>query len=166
MVAAKNSQSYLMYVCIVLFFFALLPPLAVADNNSGEGSCWVGTWASSPQLAELKDVPVELTANSVTLRQIVRVSTGGDRIRIRFSNAFGKTPLVLAGVHVAMSAGNGALQSGTDKELTFGGRKSVSIPAGALMISDPLEFPLPALADVAITIYLQSAPVEVTSHPG
>jgi len=163
----KNSQSYLLPVCIVLFFFALFPPLALADNNSDEGSCWVGTWASSPQLADSKDVPAKFTStSSVTLRQVVRVSTGGERMRIRFSNAFGKTPLVLSGVRVAMSEGASTVKSDTAKDLIFGGQKSVSIPAGALMISDPLEFPLPALADVAITIYLQSAPVDVTSHPG
>ena len=166
MVHAKKSQPYLLSFCVVLLLVALLSPTAVANDKPSEGACWVGTWASSPQLAEPKDVPAELGAGPITLRQIVRVSTGGESIRIRFSNAFGRTPLILTSVHVAMSAGDGAVKNETGKELTFSGQKSVSIPPGALVISDPLQFPLPALADVAITTYLQSVPLDVTSHPG
>lgn len=65
-----------------------------------------------------------------------------------------------------MSGGGGAIKPATDRELTFRGRSQVSIPAGALMISDSVNFELPPMADVAITIHVQDAPPAITSHPG
>ena len=102
----------------------------------------------------------------VMLLQFVRVSAGGKTIRVRFSNAFGTTPLVIKSAQVAMSTGVSVLKNGTEKELTFDGQQGVSIPAGALMVSDPLDFDLPALSDVAIAARLEGAPAGITAHPG
>lgn len=93
-------------------------------------------------------------------------SIGGKRIRVRLSNAFGTGPLTLSSVHFAMSAGAGAIKPATDRELTFNGRPQVTIPPGALMISDPIDFDLPPMADVVISIHVQDAPTTITSHPG
>lgn len=127
---------------------------------------WVGTWACSPQLAEPDNLPPAPGFADTTLRQIIHVSMGGAQIRVRFSNAFGKSALTILAAHVATPAGASAINGGTDKQLTFHGQNSVTVPAGALMYSDPLEFDLPALSDLAITIYLHAAPDGVTTHPG
>ena len=127
---------------------------------------WVGTWASSPQVPEPQNVPPDPGLKDGTLRQIVHVSLGGSKLRVRFSNAFGKEQLTLTSAHIAISAGSSAIQPQTDKALTFNGNPSVTIPGGALMVSDPLNFDLPALADVAVTIHVSDAPAAVTSHPG
>ena len=140
--------------------------VAAFCQNQNAGPCWVGTWASSPQLDDAKDTPAELSSPPATLEQFVRVSAGGKKIRVRFSNAFGTTPLVISGAQVATATSVGAVKAGTAKELTFNGKKRVSVPAGALMVSDPVDFDLPYLGDVAITTVLEGAPQGITAHPG
>ena len=142
--------------------------LLVAGPSASQGlaESWVGTWASSAQLADPSQAEPPAGFPDTTLRQIVRVSIGGSRVRVRFSNAFGTTPLTLTKAHVALSVGGGATRPGSDRALTFAGRASVTVPPGALMVSDPLEFELRALADVAVTVHLKGAPREITAHPG
>src|SRR5262245_7783751 len=72
-------------------------------------------------------------------------------MRVRFSNAFGRTALTLGSVHVARSAGGGAIVPATDRAVTFHGQASVTMPEGALAVSDPVDFDLPPLGDVAFT---------------
>lgn len=127
---------------------------------------WVGTWAASPQLVEEANLPPAPAFGDTTLRQVVRVSIAGTTLRVRFSNGFGQTGLTLAAARVARSAGRGAIQPGTDRALTFGGRSSVTVPAGAFVVSDALHFDLPALSDLAVTIHVRGAPAGVTGHPG
>jgi lysophospholipase L1-like esterase len=127
---------------------------------------WVGTWASSPQLADARNaLPSPGLANS-TLRQVVHVTIGGKTIRVRFSNAFGTTPLTLSSVHVAQAREGGKVLPESDKALSFHGQPSVTIPPGAFWLSDPVDFDLAPLSDLAVTIYLESAPAEITTHPG
>jgi lysophospholipase L1-like esterase len=127
---------------------------------------WVATWAASPQLTEPSNLPPAPGFDDVTLRQRVRVSIAGSRVRVRFSNAFGRTALTLQSARIARSQGASAIDSASDRPLTFQGRTSVTIPEGALMVSDPFTFELPALADVALSVHLKAAPAEVTGHPG
>src|SRR5205085_4545065 len=98
-----------------------------------------------------------------TLRQIVRVSIGGKQIRVRFSNTYGATGLTIPSAHVGLSAGHSAIQPGSDKALMFHGSPSVTIPPGALVYSDPLDFNLAPLSDLAVTIRLTGAPDAVTT---
>lgn len=137
-----------------------------ATAKEVKASHWVGTWASSPQLADSVATPLAAGFADCTLRQIVHVSVGGTKIRVRFSNAFGKTALTLASAHVAKAAGGGTIQSGTDKPLTFHEQSSVTVPPGALMYSDPVDFDLAALSDLAVTIHLNGAPDGMTTHSG
>jgi lysophospholipase L1-like esterase len=135
-------------------------------NGGGKDGNWIGTWASSPLLADAGSAPPEPGFADSTLRQIVHVSAGGKQIRVRFSNAFGATALTIPSAHVALSAGAGAIRPRSDKALTFHGQSSVSIPAGALMISDPVDFNLAPLSDLTVTIHLKGAPDGITTHPG
>jgi lysophospholipase L1-like esterase len=139
---------------------------APAPARADEGTQWVGTWAAAPQLVEPANLPPEPGFGNATLRQIVRVSIGGRTLRVRFSNAFGNTELTLRAVRVARPAGRGAIQASTDRAVTFRGRPSVTIPAGALVLSDAFEFDLPPLSDFAVTIHVRGAPSGVTGHPG
>ena len=109
--------------------------IVVGQEQSAPNGPWAGTWASSPQLAAASDLPPNFALNDSTIRQVVFTSIGGKRIRVRLSNAFGTSSLTVSSVHVAMSAGAGAIKPATDRELTFNGRPRVTIPAGALMIS-------------------------------
>jgi lysophospholipase L1-like esterase len=113
---------------------------------------WVGTWAASPMLA-LGGSSVHPFA-ATTLREVVHVSNGGERIRVRFTNEFGSDPLTISDAHVALSAGGAAIKDGTDHAVTFGGAASVRIAPGAAVFSDPVALPVTALSDVAISFYL------------
>jgi lysophospholipase L1-like esterase len=127
---------------------------------------WVGTWASAPQWTEEANRPPLPGFDDATLRQIVHVSLGGKTLRVRFSNAFGTTPLSLPSAHVARSAGGSAIDPESDRPLTFRGHASAIVPAGALIVSDPVAVDLLPLSDLAVTVRLRGAPADVTSHSG
>jgi lysophospholipase L1-like esterase len=148
----------------VLFQLALA--VALLAQASDKSVRWVGTWACSPQLGDDGNAPPEPGFHDSTLRQVVRVSLGGEQIRVRLSNAFGATPLTLPAVHIALAGKDGTIQPGTDRTLRFHGQPRVTIPAGALVYSDPLDFHLAPLADVAITLRLTGVPDGITTHPG
>jgi lysophospholipase L1-like esterase len=80
---------------------------------------------------------------------------------VRLSNAYGAKKLIIGGAHIAVRRDGASIVAGSDRKLTFGGQASISIPAGALVVSDPVELDLPALADVAVSIYL---PAEVPEN--
>lgn len=151
----------------------LVVPAFISSRNGWGASArdpkaehWVGTWACSPQLADASSEPPAPGLAGVTLRQIVHVSIGGRKIRVRFSNAFGKSALTLSSAEVAKAAGGSAIKAGTDKPLTFNEESSVTVPAGGLVYSDPLEFDLSPLSDLAVTIHMPTAPDSVTTHSG
>jgi lysophospholipase L1-like esterase len=132
----------------------------------GTAAGWVGTWGTAPQLVEPANLPPEPGLGGNTLRQVVRVSLGGDRARARFSNEFGSSPVTLRAAHVAVSAGGSGIDDSTDRALHFGGHPSVTIPPGAAVVSDPFRFPLRPLSEVAITIHFGETSPDVTGHPG
>src|ERR1017187_6447820 len=79
--------------------------LAILPSSfAKESSTWVGSWACSPQLVEPQNRPPEPGLAGNTLRQVVHLTLGGGEIRLRFSNEFGGTPLVLDTVHIALPA--------------------------------------------------------------
>jgi lysophospholipase L1-like esterase len=117
-------------------------------------------------LTEPANMPPEPGLADSTLRQVVHVSLGGKRLRVRFSNAFGTKSLTIHSAHMAASAGGGAVKSEGAKPLTFGGRASVTIPAGAPMVSDPVDFDLAPLSDLAVTIRVKDPTRAITGHPG
>ncbi|MFI1354220.1 SGNH/GDSL hydrolase family protein [Streptomyces sp. NPDC020898] len=153
------------------------PQPTVADPGRS-ATKWVNTWTSMPQLTEPGNLPPapftgeRATLVDTTLRQTVRVSTGGERVRLRFSNAFGTTPLPLTAVTVALPldgrAGVGAVEPGTLRDVTFAGRRSTTVPAGAQVVSDPLDFALRPATNLTVTTYLANgqASLALTSHPG
>ena len=104
----------------------------------------------------------------LTLRQIVHLSAGGTAVRIRFSNAFGTTPLLIDSAHLAMAVQPDApaLRAGSDRTLTFGGSPEVSIPPGADFVSDAVDVPVPAFSDLAVTLHASTLPAVQTGHPG
>jgi len=92
--------------------------------------------------------------SGVTLREIVHISAGGGQIRVRFTNAYGTDPLIIGDAHVALSAGNGAIQAGIDHGITFGGATTVNVAPGAEIFSDPVALAVQPLSDLAISFYL------------
>ncbi|GHI09605.1 SGNH hydrolase [Streptomyces cellostaticus] len=152
------------------------PARATAPTEAGRH--WVDTWTGMPQLTEPANLPPapftgeKSVLADTTLRQTVRITTGGHRIRLRFSNAYGDTPLPLTAVTVALprggQAGAGAITPGSLRRVTFGGRGAAAVPVGAQVVSDPLDFGLPAGSELTVTAYTaQGQPsLALTSHPG
>ncbi|MFF7654805.1 SGNH/GDSL hydrolase family protein [Streptomyces sp. NPDC007983] len=153
---------------------------ASPDEGGGPrpGGHWVGTWAAMPQLTEPGNMPPPpyteggAVLTDSTLRQTVHVSVGGRNLRLRFSNAFGGAPLDITRVLVARPeggrAGVSAIEPGTSRPVTFDGRPSTTVPTGALVVSDPLDFRLPAGSNLTVTMYLATGQqsTAITSHPG
>lgn len=142
-----------------------MPHLSIKDFGY-ENKKWVGTWATALQLVEEHNMPPTPGLSNNTLRQIVRVSLGGNQLRIKFSNEYGTSDLVMNSVHLAVSAGGDAIMPDTGRMLTFEGKQSVTIPAGGTVTSDTLDYCLPKLTDMAITISFGSTPAALTGHPG
>ena len=104
--------------------------------------------AQTPAAARAVPLP-----NNQTLRQIVRASIGGDRVRVVLTNAFGTAPLVVGAAHIALRERESAIVPASDRVLTFSGKTALTIPAGALIVSDPVSLTVPAFADLAIDVY-------------
>jgi lysophospholipase L1-like esterase len=134
-------------------------------GGAGE-TAWVGTWACGPQLTETGNNPPAPGLTGNTLRQVVFSSIGGSRLRLRLSNEFGDGPVTMNAVHVALSAGGGAIDACSDTALAFSGAASVTIAAGQAVFSDPFDFALPPLTKLAVTIAFGAVPTGITGHPG
>jgi lysophospholipase L1-like esterase len=107
-------------------------------------------------------------ASDLTLRQLIRTSIGGQRLRLRISNAFGRGPLTIAGADIALAVSQttSRIQRGTDRPLTFAGQRTITIPAGAEYISDPVSIAVPALTTLAVSLHVTALPKLQTGHPG
>ncbi|WP_242140398.1 SGNH/GDSL hydrolase family protein [Sphingomonas sp. TREG-RG-20F-R18-01] len=127
---------------------------------------WLGSWAASQQTPEPNNALPDADLSDATLRQVVRLSTGGRHLRVLVSNAFGTAPLRVDAAHVARAGSGARIVPGSDRALTFDGAATVVIPAGAGYWSDPVALDAPALASVAVSLYLPTAPKGQTSHPG
>jgi len=129
---------------------------------------WVASWGTSQQVPEPQNsLPLD-DLRDATVRQIFHLSVGGAAIRVHVSNAFGTAALHFTSVHVArpLSPASGAIDPATDKALAFAGNSDVTVPGGAEFVSDPIDYPAPALSDLAVTFHLDTPPAGETGHPG
>lgn len=142
-----------------------------AQASAAAEEHWVSTWGCGPQLVEPRNLPPAPLANH-TLRQFVHVSVGGKRLRVRLSNAYGTDSVAVNSAHIALSAGAGSatnaeINAATDTALTFRGRPSVNIPPGMEVLSDPIEFELPPLTNLAVSLYFGNvSATTLNGHPG
>ncbi|MEP7312848.1 MAG: SGNH/GDSL hydrolase family protein [Pseudomonadota bacterium] len=122
---------------------------------------WAAAWHASPEAAR---API-VTLNNQTVRQSVRVSLGGDRVRVRLSNEFGDSSLRIGAAHVALAGADSSIQLGTDRALTFGGgSREVVIPPRAYVISDAVDIAVPSLGQLAISLYVPGNEKTLTEH--
>lgn len=164
----RTSQPLTSLLPILLFF--TLHFLMCRTSHLGviftPAEVWVGTWSTAPQLVEPSNMPPKPGLSHNTLRQIVCVSIGGRRLRVRFSNEFGTSPVTLDTVHIAVSTGGSTIDPATDQALSFDGKPTVTIAPGTTVTSDPLDFPLEPRTQLAITIHFGETSPDVTGHPG
>jgi lysophospholipase L1-like esterase len=140
----------------------------VPASAQNPAQMWVSSWGASQQIPEPHNAlpPEDLT--DATVRQIFHLSLGGPALRVHVSNAFGTEALRIASVHIArpVSPAGAAIDAASDRALTFAGKAEADIPPGAEMISDPVNFPVSPMSDLAVTFYLAAPPARETSHPG
>ncbi len=137
----------------ILFLFASAA-MALAQTH------WVGTWGTSPapQLASAAQMySSKLFFENQTLREIVHTSIGGGSVRVHLSNAYSNQMVEVGAVHIAVRAKNAGIAPGSDRVLTFGGRRTVALSTNAPALSDPVKLDVPAGGDLAISIYLPKA---------
>ncbi len=125
---------------------------------------WTGTWAASPCAPPAEPDKSPLAFHNETLRLVVHTSAGGDAVRIRLSNTFSTEPLTVGSAHLGLRGTNSQIRGGTDHALTFSGRASVVIPGGASVLSDPMTQAVPALSDVAVSLFLPEETVPGALH--
>jgi lysophospholipase L1-like esterase len=160
----KITLDVVIFVCFVIFVpersavGASRPPQAAPAPAPAQQ--WAGTWATAP--AGVAGTPEQF--GNETLRLIVHTSTGGARVRVRISNAFGTAPLVIGAAHVAARAQDANIVAGTDRALTFNGQGSFTIPPGALALSDPAPLEVAAQSDLAVSLFLPRLTTEETTH--
>ena len=118
---------------------------------------WASAWSAAPD-QEGPAVPAR------TIRQIIRPSIGGSSVRLRLSNLFGTGPVTIGPVRVAKDAGESAIRPGTDRAVTFGGSPTVTIARGADVLTDPVAFPVAALEQLAISMYVVDSSKASTLH--
>jgi lysophospholipase L1-like esterase len=145
-----------------------LATAAVAADSAGFGESgnehWVGTWGTALHAPDLGVPGLANTGfNNQTLRQIVHTSVGGHKVRVRFS-AFGANAVVIGAAHIALDAGGAMIMPMSDRTLTFGGKPSITIPPGALVLSDPVDLEVPALSDLAVSIFVPGDTGPATWH--
>ena len=135
------------------FTVARVAEASESDESNGNEH-WVGTWSNALHEPDL-GVPGLANAgfNNQTLRQIVHISVGGPRVRVRLST-FGASGLVIGAAHIARRATGASIVPQSDRTLTFGGTPSITIPPGALVVSDPVELNVPDLSDLAVSIFV------------
>jgi lysophospholipase L1-like esterase len=155
---------------LALLAAALLPltfgpsPAGADGRKSDRAGPWVGTWTASPQAPEPPfAVPSPSSFSDQTLRQVLRTTLGGERVRLRLSNEFGRTPLVVGEVRIALQAAGASIVPQTDRPVTFGGRTAFTVAPGAPILSDAIDFDLPPLAQLVVSIYLPE-PTPVTTY--
>jgi len=143
--------------CALICF--LLPGIAAAQPEK-----WVATWAASPEPADTDPNQPILNLQNQTVRERVRISVGGSRVRICLTNEYGSSPVLIGSVTAAAPTDPAGVKSGSIQAVTFGGRNSITIPAGAPAISDPVALPVAYGAEISISLYFPERVTTPTEH--
>lgn len=139
--------------------FCALSTYSLAQN-------WVGTWATAPQTVVRSFMPYNNCMTNRSVRQVVKVSIGGNVIRLKLSNIYSMQPVEIRSIYIAHAKDSFAIDAKTAQYFKFGNSYKTVIPAGKQIVSDALKFNLRNLERVAITINYTSAPEVPTVHMG
>ena len=140
--------------------------LALSVCSTGSAADWVQTWGAAPlpPSPAMGPFPATPAFENQTVRQTIRVSVGGPRLRLRLTNEYGTKPLAIGAVRVALSDEKGNIRPGTERPVLFSGKPTVSVPVGSPYLSDPVDLPVSALSSVSISIYLPEDTGQCTCH--
>jgi lysophospholipase L1-like esterase len=132
-------------------------PVTAAQRPPADGHD-IDTWAAA-------SADLGYRFSDRTVRDIVHTSIGGWDERIRLSNAMGTAPVTFGAVYVGVQAAAAGLMFGSDHRVTFAGADSVTVPAGAEALSDPVPGYVPAGTNLSVTIYVAATSGLATGHP-
>ena len=139
--------------------FCALSTYSLAQN-------WIGTWATAPQTVVKSFMPYNNCMTNRSVRQVVKVSIGGDVIRLKLSNIYSMQPVEIRSIYIAHAKDSSDIDAKTAQYFKFGNSYKTIIPAGKQIVSNALKFKLRNLERVAITINYTSAPEIPTVHMG
>ncbi|RWI30355.1 MAG: SGNH/GDSL hydrolase family protein [Mesorhizobium sp.] len=132
--------------------------IASFGAQGAEKGDWITTWAATPAPRWSDDLPAPFGVPEVlenqTIRQVARISVGGNSVRVVLSNAFGEKPLTIGAGSVAIAGKGGEIDQKTLKPLTWGGKSSVVVPPGVPILSDPVALSAEALSEISVSIFL------------
>ena len=155
----SNFARMMKRLLVFLMVFCALSTYSFAQN-------WVGTWATAPQTVVRSFMPYNNCMTNRSVRQVVKVSIGGDVIRLKLSNIYSMQPVEIRSIYIAHAKDSFAIDAKTAQYFKFGNSYKTVIPAGKQIVSDALKFNLRNLERVAITINYTSAPEIPTVHMG
>lgn len=149
MTVIRVSRRASFALAVALLIIAGVPADSIADDR--HEMSFVASWS----VGHINPRPEGIAQyNNQTLREVVRTSIGGDHVRVRIANTFGTGPLLIGAASIALSSAGSSVVPGTQRALTFSGERSVSIPPGAPVLSDPVRLHAKPGAELAVSIYL------------
>lgn len=155
----SNFARMMKRLLVFLMVFCALSTYSFAQN-------WVGTWATAPQTVVRSFMPYNNCMTNRSVRQVVKVSIGGDVIRLKLSNIYSMQPVEIRSIYIAHAKDSFSIDAKSTQYFKFGNSYKTVIPAGKQIVSDALKFKLRNLERVAITINYTSAPEVPTVHMG
>lgn len=165
-------QPHLIRNILSVALLALLGAAASAAETCGK-SCqgnWISSWGTAQQLAQPvrpgpppPSYPQKVAAQ--TVRMVARVTAGGSAVRVALSNSFGFAPVRIDAAQLARLDSGTAVRRDTSRALSFGGQPWVVLAPGAQVYSDPVEYEVPAQADLVVSLYVAGDSGPTTAHP-
>ena len=162
----KQARDFFAFVALFTFLNCVAAWSQL--QRASTPAVWVASWGASQQIPEPQNALVPDDLTDATVRQFFHLSVGGPALRVHLSNAFGTEALHVTSAHIArpVSPASPAIDPASDRPLTFAGNVEAVIPPGAELISDPVNYNVAPLSDLAVTFHLQSPPSRETGHPG
>lgn len=169
MVVGQNKSKWGAIVAragAILWFACALQAAPTAAGQEAPLSHWTSSWGAALMVPNPKVALPNDELTQITLRQTMRLSLGGQKLRLRISNLYGTTPLVIGAATVGrpVKPGSAELAEGLSKALRFDGAASVTIPAGMERTSDPLALPVARGDDLAVSLYAETVPAQQSAH--
>ena len=155
----SNFARMMKRLLVFLMVFCALSTYSFAQN-------WVGTWATAPQTVVRSFMPYNNCMTNRSVRQVVKVSIGGDVIRLKLSNIYSMQPVEIRSIYIAHAKDSFSIDAKSAQYFKFSNSYKTIIPAGKQIVSDALKFNLKNLERVAITINYTAAPEVPTVHMG
>jgi lysophospholipase L1-like esterase len=147
-----------------IFIAAILSVFAWADKPGNTGH-WVSAWSTAVHAPlQFPGLPPTPVFENQTIRMVVRPTIGGERVRIRLSNAFGNSALVIGSAHIALVSQSAKIRPESDRTLLFGGRGAVNIPREAPVLSDAVDLKVLPFQEIAVSLYLPDKTPASTVH--